>query len=80
MPRTNQTGNSVSFTVSIPTLTTLLVFRNTLIQETLAKCDHLYSVDNILGTLCVWNTDHAFKTFSCLKSVFNDLQEEDDSS
>ena len=58
----------------------LTCFSNTLIQDTLAKCDHLYSVDNILETLCVWNTDHAFKIFSCLKSVFKDLQEEDDSS
>ena len=33
-----------------------------------------------LGSVCVWNTDHAFKIFSCLKSVFKDLQEEDDSS
>lgn len=57
----------------------LTCFSNTLIQDTLANCDHFYSVDNILETLCVWNTDHAFKIFSCLKSVFKDLQEEDDS-
>lgn len=58
----------------------LTCFSNSLIQDTLANSDHLYSVDNILETLCVWNTDHAFKIFSCLKSVFKDLQEEDDSS
>ena len=43
----------------------LTCFSNTLIQDTLASCDHLHSVDNILETLCVWNTDHAFKIFSC---------------
>ena len=58
----------------------LTCFSNTLIQDTMASCDHLYPVDNILETLFVWNTDHAFKNFSCLKSVFKDLQEEDDSS
>ena len=57
----------------------LTCFSNTPIQETLANCDHLYSVDNILETLCVWNTDHAFEIFSCLKSVFSDLQEDDSS-
>ena len=58
----------------------LTCFSNTLIQDTQGNCYHFYSVDNILQTLCVWNTDHAFKIFSCLKSVFKDLQEEDDSS
>ena len=33
----------------------LTCFLNTLIQDTLVNCHHLYSVDNILKTLCVWN-------------------------
>lgn len=52
----------------------LTCFSDSLIQETIDNCDKLYSMENILETLMVWNTDHAFKIFSCLKRVFKDLQ------
>ena len=52
----------------------LTCFPDSLIQETIDYCDELYSVENILETLAVWNADHAIKIFSCLKRVFKDLQ------
>ena len=55
----------------------LTCFSNSLIQDVLTKCDHLYSVDDILETVFVWNADHASIIFSCLKGVFEDLQAEE---
>jgi len=52
----------------------LTCFTDSLTQETIDNCDRLYSVENILETLAVWNADHAIKIFSCLKRVFKDLQ------
>lgn len=52
----------------------LTCFSDSLIQETIDYCDKLYSVENILETLTVWNADHAIKIFSCLKRVLKDLQ------
>lgn len=51
-------------------------FSNSVLQDTLDNCDHLYSLDNIMETLCVWNSEHAHKILSCLKAVFKDLQDD----
>ncbi|KAJ7378948.1 hypothetical protein OS493_019646 [Desmophyllum pertusum] len=36
-------------------------FTNQLIDDTILKCDSLFSVDDILEMLPVWNVDHAHK-------------------
>ncbi|KAJ7374607.1 hypothetical protein OS493_004945 [Desmophyllum pertusum] len=48
-------------------------FTNQLIDDTILKCDSLFSVDDILEMLPVWNVDHAHKIYSCLYNVFADL-------
>ncbi|KAJ7374425.1 hypothetical protein OS493_007531 [Desmophyllum pertusum] len=50
-------------------------FTNQLIDDTILKCDSLFSVDDILEMLPVWNVDHAHKIYSCLCNVFADLHE-----
>ena len=56
----------------------LTCFSNSLIQGVITKCEQLYSLDNILESICVWNVDHASQIFECLKIVFEDVQEEEE--
>lgn len=51
-------------------------FSNHLIEDTVSKCDALFSVDDILDQLSLWKVDHAHIIYNCLCNVFPDLHKE----
>lgn len=51
-------------------------FSNSIIDDTVSKCEFLFSVDDIIEKVPVLSVQHAFKVYDCLCRVFTDLQEQ----
>ena len=47
-----------------------------IIDDTVSKCEFLFSVDDIIEKVPVLSVQHAFKVYDCLCRVFTDLQEQ----
>jgi len=63
-------SNPKLFYVNVDNVT---CFTSQLIEDTLHKCDSIFSVEDILEKLSVWKVEHAHQIYSCLCKVFPDL-------
>ena len=51
-------------------------FSNSIIDDSVSKCEFLFSVDDIIEKVPVLSVQHAFKVYDCLCRVFTDLQQQ----
>ena len=50
-------------------------FSNSIIDDTVCKCEFLFSVDDIIEKVPILSVQHAFKVYDCLCRVFTDVQQ-----
>ena len=51
-------------------------FSNSIIDDTVSKCELVFSVDDIIEKVLVLSVQHAFKVYDCLHRVFTNVQKQ----
>ncbi|KAK2546742.1 hypothetical protein P5673_033619 [Acropora cervicornis] len=51
-------------------------FSNSISDDTVSKCELVFSVDDIIEKVPVLSVQHAFKVYDCLHRVFTNVQEQ----
>ena len=51
-------------------------FSNSIIDNTVSKCEFLFSADDIIEKVPVLSAQHAFKVYDCRRRVFTDVQQQ----
>ena len=66
-------SNHHSFFTDIDQITS---FSNSIIDDTVSKCELVFSLDDITEKVPVLNVQHAFKVYDCLHRVFTNVQQQ----